>query len=81
MNIFGYDGTNEYYKKPELILLKVGTLVKSINNKNGVGVVIDNWEDINEEFLNQKWKEMMERKYDMSKLTPEYWFKKILASL
>jgi len=40
-------------------------------------LVIDSWDVINEEFLNQKWKEMTERKYDMSKLTLEYWCDKI----
>lgn len=43
-------------------------------------LVIDSWEDINEEFLNQKWEEMSERKYDMSKLTPEYWFARFIAA-
>jgi hypothetical protein len=44
-------------------------------------LVIDSWEDISEEFLNQKWEEMLERKYDMSKLTPEYWFARFIAVL
>ena len=43
-------------------------------------LVVDSWDDINEEFLNQKWKEMSERKYDMSKLTLEYWFARFIAA-
>ena len=44
-------------------------------------LVIDSWEDISEGFLKQKWEEMLERKYDMSKLTPEYWFARFTAVL
>ena len=44
-------------------------------------LVVDSWDDINKTFLNQKWKEMSERKYDMSKLTPEYWYERFSAAL
>ena len=40
-------------------------------------LVVDSWDDINEDFLNKKWEEMSKIEYDKSKLTLEYWYDKI----
>ena len=40
-------------------------------------LVVDSWDDINEDFLNKKWEEMSKIEYDRSKLTLEYWYDKI----
>jgi hypothetical protein len=42
-------------------------------------LVIQDWHEITEEFLNQKYKEITAKKYDLSKLYVEYWFKRIFA--
>lgn len=40
-------------------------------------VIINEWGDINEEFLNTKYAEITSKKYDISKLYMEYWENKI----
>ena len=40
-------------------------------------LVVDSWDDINEDFLNKKWEEMSKIEYDRSELTLEYWYDKI----
>ena len=42
-------------------------------------LIVQNWEDINEQFLNEKYKEIMSKKYDPSKLYMEYWIAQIKA--
>jgi len=44
-------------------------------------LVVDSWDDINEDFLNKKWEEMSKIEYDKSKLTLEYWFERFSAAL
>ena len=41
-------------------------------------LIIDTWDDITEEFLNKKYIEMTQKKYDLRKLYIEYWFSKII---
>ena len=42
-------------------------------------LIVDQWEEINEEFLHKKYKEITSKKYDISKLYMEYWHNKIFA--
>ena len=42
-------------------------------------LIVDKWEDINEDFLNQKYKEITSKEYDIRKLYMEYWYEKITA--
>lgn len=48
--------------------------------KNLPILIIDKWEDLSEEFLNQKYKEITSKKYDLSPLFIEYWLDKINAT-
>jgi hypothetical protein len=45
-------------------------------------LVVNNWNDINEDFLHEKYKEIMKKKengeYNMNKITLKYWIKEIL---
>ena len=41
-------------------------------------LIIDDWDVINEEFLNKKYKEMRSQKYDLSRLYLHYWTDKII---
>lgn len=40
-------------------------------------LIVNEWEDIDEEFLNTKYKQITSKKYDISKLYVEYWLSKI----
>lgn len=40
-------------------------------------LIVDQWEDINEEFLNNKYQEITSKKYDIRRLYMEYWLAKI----
>lgn len=40
-------------------------------------VIVQDWEEINEEFLEQKYKEFTAKKFNIEKLFMEYWWKKI----
>ena len=42
-------------------------------------LVIDDWEEITEEFLNKKYEEITSKTYDLRMLYMEYWHEKILA--
>ncbi len=42
-------------------------------------LIIDDWAEITEEFLERKYKEMTPRKYNIEKLFMEYWTKRILS--
>lgn len=42
-------------------------------------LIIDQWEKINEEFLNRKYEEITSKKYDLGRLYMEYWMSKIAA--
>ncbi len=42
-------------------------------------LIIDKWEEINEEFLEKKYIEIMSKKYDLRRLYMEYWLAKITA--
>lgn len=41
-------------------------------------LVISDWSDVNENFLQAKYKEIISKKYDLEKLYCEYWFTQIL---
>lgn len=40
-------------------------------------LIVDKWEDVTEEFLNQKYEEITSKKYDLKRLYMEYWLDKI----
>jgi len=40
-------------------------------------LVIKDWNEINEDFLNKKWEEFKNKKWNMEKLTLKYWLEKI----
>ncbi len=40
-------------------------------------VIVDDWNQVNEEFLNQKYEEIRQKSYDMSKLFFDYWLREI----
>ena len=40
---------------------------------------VDDWEEITEDFLNKEYERITQMKWDMSKLTPEYWTNKIIS--
>ncbi len=40
-------------------------------------LVINEWEELTEEFLNEKYEEIVSKEYDISPLFIDYWFKKI----
>lgn len=42
-------------------------------------LIIQDWNEVTEEFLNEKYEEITAKQYDLSKLYVEYWFKKIFA--
>ncbi len=42
-------------------------------------LIIDEWEEIDEEYLNKKYAEIMSRKYDIKRIYMEYWLDKIEA--
>lgn len=40
-------------------------------------LIVNSWGEVNEEFLNKKYEEMMAKKYNIEKLFMEYWWNKI----
>jgi hypothetical protein len=40
-------------------------------------LIVDDWSIINEQFLRDKYQEIMSKKYDYSKLYMNYWYNKI----
>jgi hypothetical protein len=44
-------------------------------------VFIDDWNEVTEEFLHEKYEEIINREYDLSKLYVSYWNKEIVVSI
>ena len=42
-------------------------------------LIIENWEEVTEEFLNAKYEEMRQKSYNLEKLSLDYWVQKIKA--
>jgi len=76
------DGIGVSYRVWEALLMgcrpivEQSTVPKSLVEDLPV-LLVDSWQEVTEKFLEQKWEEMAQKKYNYDKLNAQYWFDEI----